>query len=186
MNGWRERLREAIDLTRRTHCSIAMDAGVTPETLSRVLSGVHVQPRFETVVRIIHAVGETVGSILHEPQSPLTADDVARMREYTDFLNSRFPPIGREPSAKPSARLPEVQGHAILTAIYFEEGGGVTGFVEEFHGISAHGKTLREARARLTVAAREYPHANREGVRQRSASYGSVTRERLVVEITRE
>lgn len=43
-----------------------------------------------------------------------------------------------------------------------------------------------EARARLTAAAREYPHANREGVRQRSASYVSVTRERLVVEITRE
>jgi transcriptional regulator with XRE-family HTH domain len=186
MTNWRGRLREAIDLTRRMHCSIADEAGVTAETLSRVLSGVHAQPKFETVVRITHAVGETVGSILREPQSPLSADDVARMREITDFLNSRFPPIGREPAAKPSSALPEVKGHAILTAIFFEEGGGVTGFVEELTGVSAHGKTLREARTRLTAAAREYPYATRQGVRQRSASYGTVTRERLIVEITRE
>ena len=74
-----------------------------------MLSGVHAQPKFETVVRIIHAVGESVGSILREPQSPLTADDIARMREITDFLDSRFPPIDREPAAKPSSALPDVQ-----------------------------------------------------------------------------
>jgi DNA-binding phage protein len=56
---WRSRLRKAIDLTRRSQASIALQAGVTPETLSRVLSGVHAQPAFETVVSIIYAAGET-------------------------------------------------------------------------------------------------------------------------------
>ena len=75
---------------------------------------------------------------------------------------------------------------AVLTAIFFEENGGVTGFVEEFLGVSAHGKNLKEARTRLTAAARQYLEDNREGVRQRMASYGTVTRERLFVDITRE
>jgi transcriptional regulator with XRE-family HTH domain/predicted RNase H-like HicB family nuclease len=183
MNDWRKRLRHAVDLTRRTQCSIAEDAGVTPETFSRVMSGRHVQPGFETVVRIIHAVGETVGWIIREPQASLSADDGARMREIVGFLDELFPPINRDTAVKPSPTLPDVQGHAVLTAIYFEEGGRVTGFVEELHGISAHGKTLREARTRLTQAARAYAQANREGVRQRPASYGTVTRERLIVEI---
>lgn len=186
MNDWRKRLRHAVDLTRRTHCSIAEDAGVNPETFSRVMSGKHAQPGFETVVRIIHAVGETVGWIIREPQATLSADDSARMREIVGFLDELFPPIKRDTAAKPSPSLPDVQGHAVLTAIFFEEGGGVTGFVEELRGISAQGKNLREVRTRLTAAAREYAHANREGVRQRPASYGTVTRERLMVEITRE
>ncbi|HSY52068.1 MAG TPA: hypothetical protein VLC46_24920 [Thermoanaerobaculia bacterium] len=104
----------------------------------------------------------------------------------TEQIAEAFVRIANAVIEEERTRAEELQGHAVLTAIFFEEGGGVTGFVEEFHGISAHGKTLREARARLTAAAREFPHANREGVRQRSASYGSVTRERLIVEITRE
>lgn len=82
--------------------------------------------------------------------------------------------------------LPPGQGHVLLTAIFFEEDGRVTGFVEEFLSVSAHGRNLTEARSRLTQAAEEHMHEHREGVRQRLASYGSVTRERLVVEITRE
>src|SRR5436305_3901809 len=65
--SWRERLRVAIDASGRTQSAIAASAGVSPETLSRVLSGVHAQPAFETVVRIAHAVGESVGTLLDEP-----------------------------------------------------------------------------------------------------------------------
>ena len=90
---WRERLRLAVELTGRRRCAIAEDAGVTPETLSRVLSGVHAQPSFETVVRIVHATGEHVGWILREPRSRLTDDDRIVMREIVEFLDSRFPPL---------------------------------------------------------------------------------------------
>lgn len=87
---------------------------------------------------------------------------------------------------KPSRTLPPGQGHALLTAIFFENDGGVTGFVEEFIEVSAHGRNLKEARTRLIAAAEDRMHKHREGVRQRLESYGSVTRERVVVEITRE
>jgi predicted RNase H-like HicB family nuclease len=87
---------------------------------------------------------------------------------------------------KQSSSLPPGQGHVLLTAIFFEEDGGITGFVEEFLGVSAHGRNLKEARTLLVAAAEKHMHEHREGVRQWLASYGSVTRERLVVEITRE
>jgi transcriptional regulator with XRE-family HTH domain len=92
---WRRRLARAIDLTRRTQASIAEQAGVSPETLCRVLNGRHARPQFETVVRIVHATGESVGWLLCEPQTFLSADDSARMREVIDFLESKFAPRSR-------------------------------------------------------------------------------------------
>jgi len=95
LRDWRRRLTRAIDLTRRTQNAIAEQAGVTPETLSRVINGIHKQPGFETVVRIIHATGETVGWLLREPQTFLSTDDSAQMRQFIDFLESKFAPRNR-------------------------------------------------------------------------------------------
>ena len=92
---WRKRLTHAIDLTRRTQNSIAEQAGVSQETLSRIIHGIHAQPRFETVVRIIHATGESVGWLLREPQTFLSTDDSAQMRQFIDFLESKFAPRNR-------------------------------------------------------------------------------------------
>ena len=72
MSGWRERLREAIDRTNRKRWFIAEEAGINPATLSRILNG-HMQPSFESVVRIAHVAGVTVCSILDEtPGAGLT------------------------------------------------------------------------------------------------------------------
>jgi predicted RNase H-like HicB family nuclease len=72
-----------------------------------------------------------------------------------------------------------------VTAIFFEENGGVTGFVEEFLEVAAHGRDLKEARARLINAIRNELENSHESVRQRAASYGTVTRECLFVEFRR-
>ena len=69
-----------------------------------------------------------------------------------------------------------------VTAIFFEENGGITGFVEEFLEVAAHGKNLKEARARLIDAIRNELENSHESVRQRAASFGTVTRECLFVE----
>jgi predicted RNase H-like HicB family nuclease len=69
-----------------------------------------------------------------------------------------------------------------VTAIFFEEDGGVTGFVEEFLEVTAHGRDLTEARARLMDAVRTELEYSHESVRRRAASYGTVTRECLFVE----
>jgi SOS-response transcriptional repressor LexA len=86
--SWRERLRAAIDASGRTQNAIAAGAGVTPETLSRVLNGVHAQPAFDTVVRITHAVGESVGSLLDEPAFSLDGEQRAEVRRVIGYLNA--------------------------------------------------------------------------------------------------
>jgi SOS-response transcriptional repressor LexA len=86
--SWRERLRAAIDASGRTQNAIAASAGVTPETLSRVLNGVHAQPAFDTVVRITHAVGESVGSLLDEPAFSLDGEQRAEVRRVIGYLQA--------------------------------------------------------------------------------------------------
>jgi SOS-response transcriptional repressor LexA len=86
--SWRERLRIAIDASGRTQNAIAASAGVTPETLSRVLNGFHARPAFETVVRITHAVGESVGSLLDEPAFSLDGEQRAELRRVIGYLQT--------------------------------------------------------------------------------------------------
>ena len=84
--SWRERLRAAIDASGRRQNAIAESAGVTPETLSRVLSGIHAQPAFDTVVRITHALGENVGTLLNEPAFSLDAEQRTELRRVLGYL----------------------------------------------------------------------------------------------------
>lgn len=63
---WRARLREAIRRTGLKQSAIAQTAGIAPATLSRILTGAMYRPSLDTVVRIAHATGESVGWILGE------------------------------------------------------------------------------------------------------------------------
>jgi len=70
MHEWRERLRRAVEnraaVTYSKQGAIAHLAGITPSTLSHVLTGAHARPLFETVVRIAHASKESVGYLVGE------------------------------------------------------------------------------------------------------------------------
>src|SRR5258708_30721313 len=79
--SWRERLRAAIDKSGTKHSLVALDAGITPETLSRLLKAEHQRPRLDFVTRLAHAVNEAGGWILEERGFGLSADDVKRLRE---------------------------------------------------------------------------------------------------------
>jgi SOS-response transcriptional repressor LexA len=84
--NWRDRLRAAIDASGRRQNAIAESAGVSPETLTRVLNGFHAQPAFDTVVRITHALGENVGTLLDEPAFSLDAEQRAELRRVLGYL----------------------------------------------------------------------------------------------------
>ncbi|HXH92995.1 MAG TPA: type II toxin-antitoxin system HicB family antitoxin [Thermoanaerobaculia bacterium] len=71
-----------------------------------------------------------------------------------------------------------------LNAIFFDDDGGITGFIEEFLGVFAHGKNIDEARSRLVEAAETFLEGSGPGVSQRRSAYGTVTRERMLVEFT--
>lgn len=72
---WRHRLREAINRTGKKHSSIAAEAGITPETLSRILTGHHARVSFDLVVRVTHVVGQTVGWLLEEEDFRLNTQE---------------------------------------------------------------------------------------------------------------
>ena len=67
---WRERLRQAVKnraaIAYTKESAIARDAGIAPETLSRVLNERHGRPSFDTVVRIALAAKESVAYLISE------------------------------------------------------------------------------------------------------------------------
>jgi proteasome lid subunit RPN8/RPN11 len=94
---WRKRLRDAIYDTGRKQQAIAWDAGVAPQTLSRVLHSVGPLPAFETIVRITHATGETVGWLLDEPGYGNLTDRQRHVLRSAAATILRMLPDEREP-----------------------------------------------------------------------------------------
>lgn len=85
--NWRERLREAVSRSGRKHSAIAHDAGVAPETLSRILNGAHQNPAFATIVRIAHAVEENVGWLANERGFVLSTDEQKQLQKAVSILS---------------------------------------------------------------------------------------------------
>jgi SOS-response transcriptional repressor LexA len=88
VTGWQERLREAVTQSGQKQSVIALDAGVTPETLSRILNAAHQRPSLDTVARIAHAVHANVGWLLGERGFALSARQLAELRQVVEFLNT--------------------------------------------------------------------------------------------------
>src|ERR1700682_5809676 len=84
---WRERLRAAIQRSGMKQSVVALDAGITPETLSRILTAEHQRPSLDTISRIAHAVSENVGWILDESAFTLSADEMRQLRQVVRFLD---------------------------------------------------------------------------------------------------
>jgi transcriptional regulator with XRE-family HTH domain len=76
----------AIRRTGRRQNSIAEQAGVSPVTLSKILTGGHANPRFATVVAITHAAGENVGWLLGEQGFSLSGDHRYKVRTAAEVL----------------------------------------------------------------------------------------------------
>lgn len=85
---WRERLRVAVERSGQKHSVIALDAGVTPETLSRILNEANQRPSLETITKIAHAVHENVGWLLDERGFMLSGDELGHLRQVLEFLNT--------------------------------------------------------------------------------------------------
>ena len=89
---WPERLAAAVDASGYTRTEIAARAGVSRQTVSRVLKR-QMHPSLEVVTAIAYAAGVTVGSILGEPQPVrLTDEEAAALRYFVD----RFDPVKLE------------------------------------------------------------------------------------------
>jgi transcriptional regulator with XRE-family HTH domain len=85
MDEWRKRLRHAVEQTGDKHSVVAARAGVAPETLSRILTGTHSHPQFETVARIARACGVGVGWVLNERLS-FTDEERRKLRNAAAII----------------------------------------------------------------------------------------------------
>lgn len=79
-DGWRARLRMAIDHTNKKHSYIAKEAGIDPCTLSRILTGKMRNPSFASIVRVVHVTGESVGWVLGEQAYALSYEQRELLR----------------------------------------------------------------------------------------------------------
>jgi transcriptional regulator with XRE-family HTH domain len=78
VEGWRGRLRLAIQRSGLTHAEVARRASIAPETLSRIINDLHTHPQFETVARIASATRVRVGWLLEEPVRGIEFDEKER------------------------------------------------------------------------------------------------------------
>jgi transcriptional regulator with XRE-family HTH domain len=75
LEPWRRRLRELVCRNGRSQGDVAARAGVTEETLSRILTGETGDPKLTTLMAIVQASGGTLGWVLGEPTYTLSADE---------------------------------------------------------------------------------------------------------------
>jgi phage repressor protein C with HTH and peptisase S24 domain len=101
--SWRDRLRIAIDKSGKKHSAIAADAGITPATLSRILTAAHQRPTLDTVVRIARAINESIGWILDEPSFYLSSDDQRKLHEAVRILDASLRSAGRRRTVRPES-----------------------------------------------------------------------------------
>jgi phage repressor protein C with HTH and peptisase S24 domain len=103
---WRARLRLAIERSGKKQSAIASDAGISAESLSRILNS-HVRPTFDTVVRITRAVNENVGWLLDERGFSLSADEQKQLRKVVRFLDDTLltSSVPRRERPEPNADL---------------------------------------------------------------------------------
>jgi transcriptional regulator with XRE-family HTH domain len=69
------------------HSIIALDAGIAPETLSRILNAKHAHPQFDTIARIAHAAKENVGYLIGE-RALSTYDEAMLLRALHDLRDA--------------------------------------------------------------------------------------------------
>ena len=96
-------MRAAVKRSGKRHSVVAREAGIAPETLSRILSASHAQPAFDTVVRIARAVNENVGWILDERGFPLSTEEQTQLHKVVRFLDDTLSAAHRRERQEPNA-----------------------------------------------------------------------------------
>ena len=133
--NWRDRLREAVARSGRKQSAIAHDAGIAPETLSRILNATNRSPSFETIVRVAHAVNENVGWLVDERGFSLSTDEEKQLRKVVRFLDDALAAAHRRerqapnalPAGAPGAEIPRAYANRGARLVYEVAGDSMIG-----------------------------------------------------------
>ncbi len=132
---WRERLRAAVKRSGKKHSVVARDAGIAPETLSRILNASHAQPAFDTIIRIARAVNENVGWILDEHGFSLSMDEQKQLHKVVRFLDDALSAGHRRerqepnavPAGAPGVEIPRTYANRGARIVYEADGDSMIG-----------------------------------------------------------
>lgn len=133
-----DRLKAAIAARGMKQSALAAEAGIPPETLSRILTRTTENPGIHTVSKIARVLGESVGSLLGERGFEITDADRERAREFVGWLTERFAldsrvasePLPIEVPHSGAEVLPFGKPAAAETVAEFEFPIGETEFIE--------------------------------------------------------
>ena len=118
------RLRSAIVAKGMRHAWLASEAGITPATLSNILTGRTSDPSLSVVIALADALGEPLGALLGERSESLLASEQEVLRQAVEILErrvlrSRVDVMSRVASApEPVAEADALPRHEIPLGIH--------------------------------------------------------------------
>jgi transcriptional regulator with XRE-family HTH domain len=84
-----ERIRELVDAKNLTHSWVAVEAGMTPTTFSRILNGETEDPSFFTILRIALVLNEPISAIAGDAAEVWSNEDLERLAADSAWAASR-------------------------------------------------------------------------------------------------
>ena len=98
-----ERLRSALEAKGMRHSWVASEAGITPATLSNILTGRTSDPSLSVVLAIAEVIGEPLSALLGERPESLLESEREVLRQAIDILERRVVRQRRVPAIAASA-----------------------------------------------------------------------------------
>jgi transcriptional regulator with XRE-family HTH domain len=84
-----EKLRGAIERKKRSQVSVAEEVGITPASLSAILTGKTADPGFFTILAIARAIDEPLSAIVDDPLTIWSSGDLARLADFGEWALER-------------------------------------------------------------------------------------------------
>ena len=82
-----ERLRRAVERAGLTQREVARRSGLEEATVSDLLNGKTRRPAFDSVERVVKAIGTSFSELFDEPRLELSAGDAILAQEFRDLLS---------------------------------------------------------------------------------------------------
>src|ERR1051325_1883100 len=83
-------IRARLDALGWNQAKLAEVSGVSEVAISKIITGVTADPQLETIVRLAHALGETVGALLGEKGFDLDASGQQSLRDLIQWANAKL------------------------------------------------------------------------------------------------
>ncbi|HYI07499.1 MAG TPA: S24 family peptidase [Thermoanaerobaculia bacterium] len=110
-----ERLRAAIDAKGKSHAWVAEEVGITPASLSAILTGKTADPSFFTVLAIARAIEEPLSAIVDDPLVFWNAEELGRLGDIGGWLVER---TTRERAGQPLGIPPRKKFQTLRTKVH--------------------------------------------------------------------